>query len=329
MYKLYANIDNVYNPISVTVSENHSASTSTLITECVNHSLNIGDYITADIGYEDNHSVIFTGYVKQIDRKIPNNTYTITANDIMIRAVDYFIVSSNPDEPFRRENILAENLIEDLMNLAGLDNFYAEQTNFRLAIDSVAEVNLVSAYDYSSNIADLLAWHLYADGDTIKFINRKPYVMNDDTSILTLATNNFLSFTLRTSEKELRNRVVVYGSTGIYAEAKRATSYNPLTNSYEQILPTEPETYYKSAVAASPLITVENLAEDAAEYNLELYNRLGVYIQGSIIGNPLVRARKVVTVNETLTQTYGDFYVFMAEHVWDRNGYIVNLELRK
>lgn len=326
MSKLYASVTGITNPISIVMNENHGASTSTLIVECLTHTLNIGDTITADIGYTDNHSVLFTGYVKQLERKIPSNIYTITANDIMIRAIDYFIVSTNPEEPYRFENESAETVVAALMSMAGLNNFSYDPTYFTLAIGMTAEVNLVSSYDYSSNIADLLAWHLYADGDTIKFVNRKPYVMVGDVAASSLTTGDFLSFAVKVSEKELRNRVVVYGSTGVYADAESATSYNPLTSAYEQILPTD---YYKTALAASYLINSDSLAQDAADYNLELCNRLGVSISATIIGDPTIRARTVVDVTESITGTTGSYYVYMAEHSWDKSGYIVNLDLRK
>lgn len=326
MNKLYADVTGITSPISINVSENHGASTSTAIIECVSHSLDIGDSITVDMGFTTDHDVVFTGYVKDISRKVPNNTYTITANDVMTRAVDYFIASSNPDQPYSKTNILAEDLVRDLMEMAGLNDFNYDPTYFTLAVNSVAEVNLVGAYDYANSIADLIAWSLYADeAGTVQFVDRKPYVVDSDTPFKTLTTTNFLSLTPNLTEKELRNRVVVYGSTGVYAEAKRATSYNPVTGNYEQVLPSN---YYKTAVASSSLITVTALAQDAADYNLELYNRLQSIVSATILGDTSIRARKVIHVTDTITGIDGDYYIFMTEHSWSNNGYIVNLELR-
>jgi len=326
MNKLYASVTNVTNPINITISESHANSTSTAMVECISTSLSVGDSISVDLGYETDHDTIFTGFVKQVDRKVPNNTYTVTANDVMTRAIDFFIASSNPDQPFSRSNIAAETLVQELMALAGLTDFQSDPTHFTLAVNSVAEVNLVSAYDYANSIADLLAWHLYADETgTVQFIDRKPYVVGSDSPYKTLTTATFLTLTPRLTEKDLRNRVVVYGSTGVYAEAKRATSYNPVTQAFEQILPSN---YYKTAVAASPLITVTSLAQDAADYNLELYNRLLSSISATVIGDPSLRARKVVTVTDSITGINGDYYVYMAEHSWGNTGYTVNLDLR-
>jgi hypothetical protein len=330
MDSLYASVTGVTNPLNITVSESHSSSTSTAIIECLSHSLNIGDYISVDLGYVTNHAIIFRGYVKEIDRAVPQNTYNIIAHDVMIRAVDFFVASTNPDQPFSRNDIKAETLVRDVLELAGLTDYDYDATNFTLAINTVAEVNLVSAYDYCNGIAELLAWHLYADKNgQVHFVDRKPYVVGGDTSVYTVDSNNLyniISFTHKLSERDLRNRVVVYGSTGIYAEAKQATSYNPLTSSYEQILPTG---FYKTAVAASPLINQTSLAQQAADYNLDLYNRLGSNISLSILGSHSVEARTVITVDESITGISGDYYVYLVEHTWGADGYIVNMDLRK
>lgn len=330
MDELYASITGITQPLNINVSESHNGSTSTAVIECVSHSLNIGDSISVDLGYTTNHSVVFNGYVKEISRSVPNNTYTIMAHDVLIRAVDFFIASTNPDQPFSRNNIRAEDLVEDVLALAGLTNYTSDPTHFTLAINTVAEVNLVSAYDYCNSIADLLAWHLYADRNgLVHFIDRKPYVMGGDSSVFTLndtSIYNILTFTHKLSERDLRNKVVVYGSTGVYASASQATSYNPITDSYQQILPTG---FYKTAVAASPLINETSLAQSAADYNLDLYNRLSSNISLSVIGDPSLEARTVVAVDESITGINDNYYVYLAEHTWGADGYIVNLDLRK
>ena len=330
MDSLYADVTGVTNPINITVSESHNSATSTAVIECISHSLNIGDTITVDLGYTTNHGEVFSGYVKEIDRAVPSNTYIIVAHDVMIRAVDFFIASSNPDTPFSRANIKAEFLVRDVLALAGLTNFSYDATSFTLAVYTTAEVNLVGAYDYCNSIADLLAWHLYADKNgVVHFVDRKPYVTGSDSSSFNLDSNsifNIINFTHKLSERDLRNRVVVYGSTGVYAEAKQATSYNPLTSSNEQILPAG---FYKTAVAASPLINETSLAQLAADYNLDLYNRLGSNINITVLGDPALEARMIVNVDESISGISGDYYVYLAEHRWGSDGYVVNMDLRK
>lgn len=344
MNSLYASIPGLSNIVSVNVTTSHSASVSTAIIECLGYSKNIGDLITVDIGYTTNHAKVFTGYIKQIERRVPGDTWTVTAHDVMCRAVDYFFVSSTPDNPFTRQNIQAEDLIQDVLEMAGLVSFDMDNTSFTFATTIPAEVNLVSAYDYSKSLADLLAWHLWADENgTINFKNRKPFVMtsgpprnlqtqpgfNADSSIKTLTDANpydFIIFDKRLVEKDLRNRIVVYGTPGITAIESSATSYNPDTDSYEQVLPND---FYKSAAASSVIIDNQTMANKAADYNLKLYNRLLSQCTVSVIGDPDLIARKVVTVNETVTGTTGDFYIFHAQHAWDQNGYRVEMELTR
>jgi len=329
MAELYADITGLSNILNVSVSMSHSAATSVAIVDALSSSLDIGDDIDIDIGYTGNHSRIFRGYVKQIDRKVPENLYTITAHDVMTRAVDFFVASTNPEEPFTRTNISAEDLVEDVLALAGLTNFDPDPTNFVFATNSEAEVNLVSAFDFCRYIADTLTWHLYADEDgVVHFINRKPYVMKAgsvesnqpgfqaDTSLGTIDDTMILDFTYRRSEKDLRNRIVVYGSTGVYAEAKASSPYLPAG-------------FYKTVAFGTNLIDHQGYAQKAADYNLIILNRLTEQLSMSVLGDPAYMARSVFTINESILSINEDYYIVQSEHNWSKNGYIVTMELRK
>lgn len=323
--------------ININVNQSHSSATSIATVACVSHSLDIGDEIEIQLGYTTGISRVFTGYVKQIERKTPDSSYTITAYDDMIRAIDYFVVSSTPDNTMKRQNISAEDLISDVLSLAGLSNFDFDASHFTLAIGVEAEINLVGAYDYAKSIADYVAWNLWCDKDgTIKFFNRKPYPMTGgsgqpgdsaDSPITHLYTSNVLSYNLADSEKNLRNRVVVYGSEGVAGEAHSGQSFDPLTGGNRQILPSN---YYKTIVFATPLITQSNYAQDACDYNLDLYNRLTYEINISIIGDPTLEARHTITLTDDLMSWFSerDWYIYQLEHSWSKGGYITNLALR-
>ncbi len=342
MPKPYMSITGVTNPLFLSLNTSHSASVSTLNVECSSYSLNIGDFITADIGYDDNHKKVFSGFVKSTGKKVPDQTYTITAMDKMVRAVDFFIVSSNPSAPFTRENIKAEDLVEDLMNEASLTDFTFDATSFRFAVHNPLEVNLVSAYDYSKMVADLLTWHLYCDEDgTVHFDNRKPHVMvagspeSDQPGFQAdpvghnnqiIGVDTILTLNHTKSEKDLRNRIVVYGTEGVYATASRATTIDPDTGGYVTVLPGG---YYKSAALATWIIDDNNTAQDTADYNLKLMNRLSVELSMSVIGDPNLLARKVVHVHEPSLGVDGDYYIFTAEHNMGSDGYVTNMILRK
>lgn len=329
MTTLYASVTGTTNPLNISVSTNHNSAVSTAVVEATSTNLGIGDSIIIYLGYTGNYAKVFTGYVKQIERSVPNNTYIITAQDVLVRAVDFFIVSENPDEPFKRSNISAEDLITDVLELAGITSVNASPTNFVFATATELEVNLVSAYDYCKYIADFLTYHLYADENgTVRFLNRKPYVMLAgspessqpgfvaDTSSGTITDSNILTFTYKESEQDLRNRVVVYGSPGVYAEASSSSPYLPAG-------------YYKSVAFATPLIDQEIYAQRAADYNLLILNRLTRHISTTVIGNPAYLARKVFTVNESILGINADYYILIAEHNWSKAGYTTSLEMRR
>lgn len=330
MSRLYASVTGLSNIFSVSLQMAHSSASATLIVECKDKgTLEINDYITLDLGYSDNHEVLFKGYVKSIERKIPQNVFTITCNDRLVRAADFFVVSSNPEEPVKYHNITAEDLVYNVLHLAGIlhSQFSADESHFTFAINTDAEVNLVSAYDYARMISNVIAWELWCDENgVIQFRNRKPYVMDGhsgqpgdhaDTSIGTIYDNSILNIAYSWSDRDLRNRVVVYGTTGIYAEASEESPYLP-------------DDFYKSACVATPIIDEVSEAQDSADYNLALLNKLTEQVSLTLIGDPLYTARKVITLASTyFADINGDWYIYSAEHTWSKSGYVTNLVLRR
>ncbi|MHA2046870.1 MAG: hypothetical protein ACW99G_18930 [Candidatus Thorarchaeota archaeon] len=341
---LAASVTGITNPTNIVVSTAHSSSTATATITAPNKTVNIGDNITIDLGYTGDTGRVFKGYIKNIVRSVPEDEYTIIAKDDLVRATDFFIVPTNPDSSYKWHNIKAETLIQNVLELAGLTSFDFSNTSFTFATKAGndVEVKLASSYDFCKTIADLLAWQFWADETgTILLRNRKPYPMDGppessqpgyiaDTPIsgVTLTDTTSMNSILTTSDRNLRNRVVVHGTTGIYAEAKSATSYNPITDAQENILPTTPTQFYKAMALISPIIDNQGMANDSVSYNLALYNRLDVSAQMQVEGNHKLLARKVVAVNEAKLGLTGNWYIYQAEHQWSREGYFTNLELR-
>lgn len=323
---LYASITNCSNIISVGVSESHEASFTTAQIECESTSLTVGDSVVIDIGYTTDHEVIFRGIVKNVEFQRPENTYVITAQDFLVRAVDYFIASSDPENPLTYSNISAEDLVETLLNLAGISSFSYDATSFTFGVANEFEVNLVSSYDFSRQVADILAWHLYARRDGIVyFIDRLPNVMDgstytgkvDSTSIAVLTDAEILNFNYGIDEKDLRNRVVVYGRNGISAEASASSPYLPAG-------------FYKTVVLATQLIDSVSNAQRAANFNLVRLNKISEFLSITIEGDSTIETRKTLTVNSTeLGLPSALWYIYTAEHQWSESGYIVNIQLRK
>lgn len=345
MNKLYADVTGISNIESITVSTAHSASTATAQIVTANKTVNIGDSVSIDIGYETDHAKVMQGYVKNITQTVPTGLYTIVIKDDLIRATDHFIVPTNPDSSFKRSNIKAETLVQQVLALASLTNYTFDATSFTFATRSgnEVEVKLTTSYDFCKMIADLLTWHIWADSSgQVHFENRKPFVMlgagvqpGDDTDERVdgyafndadpLTDVTILNARYMESDRDLRNRVVVHGGPGIYAEAKSATSWNPITEAMEAIMPAD---YYKSMALVSHFIDNQSMANKAVDYNLDLYNKLTVGAQISAAGNAGYLARKIMEINQPDLSLTGNWYIFQAEHNWSRNGYIMELELR-
>lgn len=291
------------------------AYTSTII--CESHSVNIGDFITIYFWYNDDVPYkVFSGYVKQIQRNIPDNVYTITIYDVLIRAVDYFIASSTPDSAYKIKNISAESLVGNILSMAGITNYGHGTSYFTFGVNGEGEVNLTGAYDFIHGVADLLAWHIYADKEgKVWFVDRKPYVMSGDTPKLTITEILAVSPHNKT-DRDLRNRVVVYGR-GVFAEAKASSPY----------LPTG---FYKSVVLSSPHIDSQQFAQMSADYNLTKLNKLTEEVMIRIEGIPELFPMDVIEINNQFyPDINGNWFVYsLSSSVSDR-GFIQELILRK
>lgn len=329
---LYCSVTNTTGIISATVTSNHDSPTTNAIIEAHATSLGLGNSISIDMGYVDSHTTLFTGYVKQVEQKFPEGTYIITAGDAMIRAQDYFIAADNPATPLKYKNIKAEKLIENLMGLAGLSSYDGQDTSFTFGVQSEFEINLVYVYEYCKMITEAITYHLWADQNgQIHMRNRKPYVMinqspentqpgwtaDTNTSGYTLIDDNIIEMGYSTDEKNLRNRVVVYGNEGIYATATRNSN-------------TLPAGFYKTAVIAVPgIIDSTGLAQDIAEYNIDLLDRVTQSVRCTVLGDIKLLPRLCCDSNTTKIPLTGLWYIFSCEHNLSGRGYQTNLDLRR
>lgn len=315
---LYASATNTSNIISVTVSDSHTSPTATAIVIAESTSLNIGNSVTITMGYSGDTFTALVGYVKEIEQKEPEMLYTITIANVMIRAVDYFIASSDPNQPFSRQNISPERLVRDLMALAGLTSYASDTSSFTFAISIPVEVNLTPAYDYARFIGDIVGFSLYANNSgTVQFRNRRPYPMPGDASVYTITSDVVLDVSLEQSDRDIRNKVIVYGSGDIAATASASSPYLPAD-------------YYRTVVVAAPgVIDTQGMAEQAAEFNLDLLNRLTQKLSITIIGKTGLAARDCVTVDlPELGIDSLKWYVYSIEHALSKSGYTTTLELR-
>jgi len=318
MDNLYASITKTSNIIAVQYTDSHTAQLSNVSISAKDTTLQIGDTVSVDLGYDDNHNNIFTGYVKSITLSEPEMVYTINASNVLVRAMDFFIASADPDSPESWRNITAENLVKNVLALAGVTSYSSDVSHFTFAIHNPVEVNLTSAYDYCHFISSLIAFNLYGDKNGVaRFENRRPYVVPGDTPIsFSLNNENVITSEYMRSEKDIRNRVVVYGASGIHAEAQASSPYLPAG-------------FYKTVVAAAPtVIDSQTMAQQAADYNLDLLNRLTRRIAVQCIGEPSLETRHTITTVLPDLGINEDLYIYGLTHTWGRDGFTSMMELR-
>jgi hypothetical protein len=316
---------------SIDVTASHASPTSSATVVAATTNLNIGDAIDVTIGYEGNSARVFNGYVKQIERNVPNSAYTITAADDMVKGVDFFIASEDPNAPLTYSNISAESLVQDIMGKAGLTSFTYDPTYFTFGTTHDFTVNQVPAYDYCRAIADIITWHLWCDiNGQVHFENRKPYVMTGDTgqpgdtvderpigrAAHTITVVSSLTATWQKNEKDLRNKVIVYGADDSHATASASSPYLP-------------SGFYKTVVANLQTILPSNLCQTTANYNLNLLNRLTYSMKIVMVGDPNITAREIVRVTNSFLSVDSNWYIYTAQHQFSEGGYTTALELRQ
>jgi len=288
----------------------------------------LNDEISLDLGYDTDHSEIFTGFVDEISHTRTPDTYVIEGRDTLKLAIEYWLVTTDIDNPWSRSNIAAEDLVYALLDEAQVFSYATysgDTTGFTFGTQNDAEFNLMSVWDAVRTINHILAYHCYEKNDVIYFTRVFPEPAGSRTSdnhIIQSGNSGNLTFIeYAYSTDNLRNKVVVFGRDGIYAEDSAASPH----------LPSTPETFYKTAIVSSELIDTQSMADDSATYNLNLYNRLTEFSRIDVEGNPHVRAYDTVEVTESLTEMSNElWFVYSATHTWNVNGgYTMSLSLSK
>jgi hypothetical protein len=337
---IYASVTGISGINTVNINTSYSNSSGVAVVTCDICTLKLNDMVTIDVGYSDNHQVLFSGRVKDINRSRSDMLITVTIKDKLIDAADYFMVADDPEEPFSRQNMKAEDLVGDLLALAGITDYVGDvPLEFIYGVTVPAEFNLISALDAANQVANILAWHIYCEGTTVYFQDIKPYyrsaadkleeyghsapadvishVFSNDGSHTDIGTKKILkSIEHQMSDENIRNKVTVYGRENLHVSASAPSEYLPAG-------------FYKTAVIASPLIDTTEMADGAARFNLKLYNRLTESCQIEIEGDPDVKARQFVDVFDTFTATSGHWFVNACTHTIGPDGYSAKLVLTK
>lgn len=312
-------ISGVTNVLSIRVSESYNAATSQAQITCESTTLDLGDSIGFNIGFQGDSGKIFQGYVREIRSSLPDAKIQILCEDELSKASEYFIAADRPDVPFSRSNIQTEDLVEDILNLASITNY---GSNVPLSVtwgtQGSVEFNLTTAWQAAKTISDALAWHLYADrSGKVWLVDRPPYWESGDSTSFTWNTGSadkVLGISYTKNVEELRNRVVVYGRDNLSATSSTSSPYLPAG-------------FYKTAVIATPVIDTQSLAQQVASLNLTLFNRLTESVNLQVEGDYSIEPRKFAAITDTYLGISGNWFIYAVEHAVDNSGYTCNVNL--
>ena len=315
-------ITGVGNVSSVQLTESYKGQVTQAIITGYSTTLDLGDPITFNIGFSGNTGKVFTGYVRSIESSLPSAEISVICEDELSKAIDFFIASDDPQDPFTRQNISTENLIRDILALADITSVSLNDPyNATWGVNgSEVTFNLVGAYDAVNQIVDILGLDIFANRNgTVVLQNRPPFDTGGEAVSFTWdsAADEILSISYTKSTDNLRNRVVVYGLEPIAATASASS-------------PHLPSGFFKSAVIATPAITSQSQAQQAANINLALLNRLTETVNISVEGDWNVRPRLFATVTDSFTGVSGKWFIYQVQHNFSNDtGYTQDITLTR
>ena len=312
---LYCTVTGCPNLISVETEASYGAITASATIEATDTTLQVGDSVSIDMGYVSNHRVLFSGFVKKVKRDKPSQTATITANDLLVRAVDYFIAAPDPQHPLTYHSIKDRDLVNQLLGQCGLSlHSGSVSPEFIYGTNGDgAKFNLQSAADAINTVCGITGRVCYADGGLIYYTDRKPYLVDGDVISYYFSTGleNILDISYEASNDKLRNKVVVYGKSPL-AATERADSIYVVVD--------------QAAVIAHELLDTQQLCTDTANVNLQIMNRLGQTWTITAIGDPAIKAREICNIYEPFTQTdHASVFMYRVNHRFSESRYVTEI----
>lgn len=319
--------------LNLEVTEGHKQTTArfSLETEDIT-GLNLNQAVSIDLGFADNHGQIFVGYVDEIAESAWPGIYSISGRDVLKRAIEHFIVTTDLEHPWGRENIDAAWLVRDLLKEAGITSYSAGASSFDFGTSHPAEFNLMSVWDAITQICNILAYNCWAENGTVYFarvfpvptLPAPPGSKHFDVG----AGGDIEVIDYQYNTDNLRNKVIVFGRDGIYAARQSATT--PCAGDPSSNCTYLPAGFFKTAIVSSEMIDEQSMADSSAQYNLELYNKLTESLRVEAEGDYTVRCRDTVTVTEPFTGMSDDaWFVYAVTHRVDESGYRTILTLAR
>lgn len=318
METIYYSLTGGIDAYSIEVYESYKSPSAraTVVTDDYS-GLSLGDAFTIDMGFDDSHGTVFTGFIQNINSERLPGQHIIEAQDVLIKATEHLMVSTNLNDPYRKWNISAEALVEDLLNEAGITSYTSDSPGFTFATGEVpVEFQLTFAWDAIQMVNNIVAWHVWADtSGTVHFEDVDPIPNGSSKTYNTGNSGTIIVARRSTSTDNLRNKVVVFGFPPITAEASSASAHLPAG-------------FYKTAVVSSTLIDTQPMADTTASYNLSKWNRLTETMSIEAEGDYSIHARDTVTVNESFTDSSDKWFVSDITHSLGET-YVTRLNLVK
>jgi len=307
--------------VGLEVAEGHGQTTGRASIEMSNlDNVTLNKRISINMGFEDGHGLMFVGYIDEITTTRPPGHYTLECRDLLKKAVEHFLVTTDIEDPWSRTNIPAEDLVGDLLAEARIDisHYHKVETLFTFGVEGPAEFNLMSSWDAINTICNILAYSCWCENGEIYFDRVFPVPDGPATHAFAVGEDgDIISIDYGYNTENLRNQVVVFGKEGIYAEASIPSPYLP-------------DDFYKTAIVSSELIQTQGMADKSAEYNLDLYNKLTENLRVDAEGDCTVRCRDTVSVTEPYTEMdEALWFVYSITHRVDNSGYTMSMNLTR
>lgn len=320
--------------ISVEVAEGHEQTCARFSVEVEDTTgIDLNDTVTIKMGYVGDNGIVFKGYVDEIVQSRMPGTYSIKGRDVLKRAIEHYLVTTNIDNPWSRSHITAENLVRDLLKEAGITDYSGAHTSFTFGTQCPAEFNLMSSWDAIRTICNIIAYNCYCVDGRVYFQRVFPIPTipappgSFELKTGTGGNTTFIDYGYNTDN--LRNQVIVFGLGGIYAEAHSATT--PCPPGWPAPCTFLPAGFYKTAIVSSEFIDSDGMAEDSAKYNLELYNKLTESLRIEAEGDHRLRCRDTVTVTDLIFtgMNADEWFVFSITHKISDEGYTMSVNLSR
>lgn len=314
---LYATATGCSSILSITTEAGYSSITASAVIECDATTLELSNLVDVDFGYADDHAVVVSGYVKKIERIKPEQIYRVTVNDLLVRAVDYFIAADDPETPLQYNNIDDQPLVNALLNQAGIGPVVSAQPlpSFTFGTNpDGARFNLQSVSDAVGFICSVTGRTIYAEAGSIYYVDRKPYVVGGDTVSYTFATGaggNIIDITEDRSNANVRNIVKVYGKSPLTAKAVGTNPYIVID---------------QTAVIAHELLDVQDLCNATAAVNLALMNRVQETYNITIFGDVNVLPRRICAITDSfLGLSAKQAFIYKVSHDFGVGGFTTQI----